>query len=491
MQQMRHDPRAVDDDSDDESFDFESTKEMATLVLRAPRRHPKLAALVFLGVALLGIVAAMVVKPTYQAEAIILVQRNVALPAFGENQRNAQNDIDPAAGVQEAVKGRENLISLIRQTHLTEKFDGFRGQPTEDEKLQALAKLLEYKVNVKTDGATVTFSAEWSDAQTAYDLVAAAVHNFLDGRNAAEVSIISDSIALLEEHAKNERQGIDGAMDEFIALKNGAKGGGAAGAAPAASSPEGAVAAPVYRPRPVVAVELGPDPDIAKKLDEKKQQIRETEEDRRRQLTEAKTQMAGLLGTYTPSHPAVTALQRKIDTLSEEPANLVALKNEERAMLAQIAAATGAKADAAKAAARAGGPTPVFVATATGTKSTLPLTKQDLEVSDPASAMALSKMQNRIHKYEEFMDQISAAKLQLDLARNAFKYRYSTYKPAEVPSKPKRPVQLLLGSAGALLGLLLALGVSAGVDLASGMFIETWQVRRRLSLPVLGEVLRP
>jgi hypothetical protein len=479
----------MDDDSDDESFDLEATKELVTLVLRSPRRHPKLASLVFLTATILGVLAALVVKPTFQSEAIILVQRNVALPAFGENQRNAQNDVDPAAGVQESVKGRENLISLVNQTHLTEKYDGFKGQPTEQEKVQALAKVLEYKVNVKTDGATVTFSAEWSDPQTAYDLVAAAVHNFLDGRNAAEVSIISDSIALLEEHAKTERQGIDGAMDEFISLKNGPK--GAVTAAPASSgSTDGAV--PVYRPRPVVMVDLGPDPDIAKKLEDKKQQIKETEEERRRQLSELKTQMAGLLGTYTPSHPAVTALQRKIDSLSEEPPNLVALKNEERSLLSQIAAATGAKNEAAKAAARSGvpmAPMPVMVSTAG--KPATPLTKQDLEVSDPASAMALSKMQNRIHKYEEFMDQISAAKLQLDLARNAFKYRYSMYKPAEVPSKPKRPIQLLLGSAGALLGLLLALAASAGVDLASGLFIEPWQVRRRLSLPVLGEVLRP
>jgi capsular polysaccharide biosynthesis protein len=484
---MRHDSRSMDDDSDDESFDLESTKEMASLVLRSPRRHPKLAALVFLSVAILGMVAALLIKPTFQSEAIILVQRNVALPAFGENQRNAQNDVDPAAGVQESVKGRENLISLVRQTHLTERYDGFKGQPTEEEKVQALAKLLEFKVNVKTDGTTVTFSAEWSDPQTAYDLVAAAVHNFLDGRNTAEVSIISDSITLLEEHAKNERQGIDGAMEEFISLKNGGKGAAAPPPAPGADG-----AAPVYRPRPVIPIELGTDPDIAKKLEDKKQQIKETEEERRRQLSELKTQMAGLLGTYTPSHPAVTALQRKIDTLAEEPANLVALKNEERSLLSQIAAATGAKNDALKAAARAGGPMPVMTAVPTGAgKTATPLTKQDLEVSDPASAMALSKMQNRIHKYEEFMDQISAAKLQLDLARNAFKYRYSMYKPAEVPTKPKRPIQLLLGAAGAILGLLLALVVSAGVDLASGLFIEPWQVRRRLSLPVLGEVLRP
>src|SRR5258708_7593130 len=117
---MRMEPTGIGDDSD-ESFDFQSTKELASLVLRAPMRHPKLAAVAFLLVTVLGIVAATFVTPMYEAEAIIRVQRNVAMPALGESQRNTNNDVDPAAGVSEAVKGRENLISLVRQTHLSDK----------------------------------------------------------------------------------------------------------------------------------------------------------------------------------------------------------------------------------------------------------------------------------------------------------------------------------------------------------------------------------
>ncbi len=105
--------------------------------------------------------------------------------------------------------------------------------------------------------------------------------------------------------------------------------------------------------------------------------------------------------------------------------------------------------------------------------------------------MALSKLQNRIRKYEDFMDQISLAKLQLDLAKNAFKYRYGIYKPAEVPTKPKYPVALFFGVGGTILAAILAAVVAALVDILSGRFVEPWQVRRRLSLPMLGEVIRP
>ena len=65
------------------------------------------------------------------------------------------------------------------------------------------------------------------------------------------------------------------------------------------------------------------------------------------------------------------------------------------------------------------------------------------------------------------------------------------FKPAELPTKPKYPVRVILVFGGALLGLFLSIGVAAALDLASGRFIEPWQVRRRLALPVLGEVAGP
>src|SRR6185436_19727556 len=114
--------------------------------------------------------------------------------------------------------------------------------------------------------------------------------------------------------------------------------------------------------------------------------IQETQGERRHQLAEAKAQMAGLLATYTPSHPSVISLQRKIDVLSEEPQNLTALKNEERSLLNEIAQVSGVKVSSAGGAARAVGGGPVM----SGARAGMPVSAQDLEVADPASAMALS-----------------------------------------------------------------------------------------------------
>jgi uncharacterized protein involved in exopolysaccharide biosynthesis len=464
-------------DSQDE-FDFTATKEMLALILRAPLRRPKLALVIFASVMLLATIAAVSASPTYQAQAAIVVQKNAMLPTFGDAAKNVpSNEIDPAVGVFETVKGRQSLISLAQQTHLVEKTKIPSNAPlsTDEDRLQAVVKVLERKLTVTSDGATVNFVADWSDPQTAYDLVSAAVHNFLDGRTAAEVAIVSDAIDLLEEHAKSEREGIDVAMDEFLRLKETWK-------APAASR---APVAGSNQPRTGETVGPAQQAEIAKRLDEKKQQIKEMQEDRRRQLSELNAQMAGVLGTLTPSHPTAIALRRKLDAFSAEPANLTALKNEERSLLNELASIEGPK-DGARASAAALG-----VLSTRGSGASSVASKQDLEIVDPASAMALSKLQSRIRKYEDFMDQISAAKLQLDLARNAFKYRYSVFKPAELPTSPKYPVRLLIMVGGTFLAAFLAAIVGVLLDLASGHFVEPWQVKRKLNLPLLGEVTRP
>jgi hypothetical protein len=487
---MRHEETA-NDDSGDESFDFEHAKELFHFVGRAPFRHPALAIAIFTVLAAVGIAGAVIVKQTYEADALVLVRKNVAIPALGDGNRNTQADFDPTTGVFETVKGRENLLALARETHLVQKTD-FPRMPsgrarTDDEKLQYVVEMLEWRLTVKTEGNLVTFVALWTDPQTAHDIVTGAARGFFNARNAAEVSIIGDAIALFEERAKTEREGIDAALQEFLRLKEGWTGASQASAPVPVSG-----ATPPARARSTRG-ELGPDPDLAQKLTDQRRKIRETEDEWRREASEAKNRLAGLLASLTPSHPSVVAAQRRVDSLAEEPAQLGLLKKEERAMLSDLAGTTGGRADAAHSAG-GGGRAPVAAGGSplvSSRESGQPRTAQDLELTDPPSALALSRLQNRVRKYEEYMDQIGAAKLQLDLARNTFKYRYSMFRPAEVPRKPKRPVRLFWLGAGLGLGILLAICGSAAFDLVRGRFIAQWQVKRRLDLPVLGEVPAP
>lgn len=487
---MRHDNNSADEE-EKESLDYEATKEMVNLIVRAPLRRPKLAAAIFLLLTALGILAALFVTPLYTASEVLVITRNVITPNIGQQNAPPQ-EYDPTAGIWEAVKGRDSLTKLAQQTHLADKIRALgEGPPlTEDGKLQLAVKTLDYRLNIKPDGNTVAFVADWTDAQTAYDLARGAVLNFLETRKADEISKISEAINLVEKSAQDERDGIDQALQDFMKLKWGGSAGSSSGgaatpspAAPLSAVPAGgAPATPAVRP----LAAGGPDVDLAKRLEDKKQQIRQTEEEWHRAQTEAGTRLNELLVKFTPSHPSVIAQQAQVDRLSEEPANLKALKNEERSLIRELESQMSIKSD--RPAPRTGGP--IYISPSLGSSRT-PISKQDLEVSDPQSAMALEALQGRAHKFNEYADQVSAMRLQLELARKAFETRYRSFKPAELPTKPKYPVRVILVWGGALLGLFLSIGVAAALDLASGRFIEPWQVRRRLALPVLGEVAGP
>ena len=63
--------------------------------------------------------------------------------------------------------------------------------------------------------------------------------------------------------------------------------------------------------------------------------------------------------------------------------------------------------------------------------------------------------------------------------------------PAEIPKKPRKPNVFLVSLGGVVAAVLLAFGAAALADLRSGRFIEPWQVRRKLKLPVLGSINLP
>jgi hypothetical protein len=86
------------------------------------------------------------------------------------------------------------------------------------------------------------------------------------------------------------------------------------------------------------------------------------------------------------------------------------------------------------------------------------------------------------------MDRVDAARIELHAAQAAFKYRYTVVDPPEIPKEAKRPDRVLLSVGGLFLGAVLAVFAAAARDLAGGRFVEAWQVRRLLGVPVLAEI---
>src|SRR5206468_1114555 len=58
---------------------------------------------------------------------------------------------------------------------------------------------------------------------------------------------------------------------------------------------------------------------------------------------------------------------------------------------------------------------------------------------DPVIGYAQSRIQFDSQKYNSLLDRIDSARIELDTARAAFKYRYNVIKPPQVPRKPIKP----------------------------------------------------
>jgi hypothetical protein len=95
-----------------------------------------------------------------------------------------------------------------------------------------------------------------------------------------------------------------------------------------------------------------------------------------------------------------------------------------------------------------------------------------------------------ISKYTAVRDQISTARIDLDTAQAAFKYRYKVVIPPEPPVRPAKPKVAPLLAGGLIFGLLLALLTPALLELRTGKIVERWQVAQ-IPLPILAELRFP
>ncbi len=192
-------PRAHEPDDGADLFDLSGLRNDAGFVLRAPRRHKRLAIGCFVGVAVLAGLSSLLLPDIYRVEAGILALRNPVMSTLSNPSLMRGADWDaPTKAARETVMRRDNLVALCEQTRLVERhletrsalgrlrawvWSRFAKPPTHTELAEGLADTLEKKlwVNVSQEG-TVTIIFEWPDRDIAYSIVEAAVQNFLEAR---------------------------------------------------------------------------------------------------------------------------------------------------------------------------------------------------------------------------------------------------------------------------------------------------------------------
>jgi uncharacterized protein involved in exopolysaccharide biosynthesis len=505
--------QAAPAEAESEGFDLEQARELAGFVVRAARRRPRLTVLTFASVAVVGLTVSATMPRVYNSAVKLLAQRSSAIRAISGNER-LDPDTNPTQNVAAMIMRRDNLVALAKDAHLVERFAATRpralrlkdhvlqsifGAPSEEDKLRAMVFTLENQLDVSTTmdeskEANLTISVEWSNPGIAFDLVTLVEKNFLEARYDSEVAIINDSIAVLEDHAKTELEKVDAELGVYQKMV--AERAAATAAAKATTSRPQQVFVPIA-PRagagPETAVFI-PDPDVTRALEEKRLQIRALEDARQHTIGSLRQQLVQAQLTLTPMHPSVIALQQQLDAVSQTPPELAQLRTEERTLMAQLVPPRVAPAASSTPRPGFGARSPfAFGAPAAdaGTAAEidpLPVLNPD---RDGPLRLEESKLTSAIREYEDAMGRIDSARVELEITRAAYKYKYTVVTPAELPKSPKKATARTVAIGSVVGAVLLALLLAAGLDLARGSILETWQVRRRLKLQVLGELDRP
>ncbi len=419
---------------------------------------------------------------TYTADVRILAEQNLVLPALGNPNRAVPRDADkPTRNVADMILRRDNVIALIRQESLVERWDDSRppvlrlkdkllgvlaGRLSPDDKLRAIVAVVEKRLVVATDETSVTITVEWTDPQTAYALVKSVERSFLDARYDSNAAVIGEAIALLEQRAKAEAPNVDGALAELVKVENETKPTPAHGPK---SHGRHADRATILAPRTRADGDAGDLADVRLK-------IRRIDEEQQRRIAEAVSQLIDAQSSLGPLHPTLVALEQKVRALEQPPRELVALRSEERGLVSRLAGV---------------GTRPRVADPNEEPREGQRLAAGQMGANPPEdgpTARARAKLLAATSKYNDVLGRIEAAQMERDVSRAAFKYKYSVIRPPEIPRSPKKPKVALMIVAGGLSGVILSFLLAGASVLSAGYFVEPWQVSRRLKLPLLGSL---
>ncbi len=463
---------------DSDLFDYPLIGDYVGFVLRSAKRHKVRFALAFLAVFLAALVMLALLPRQYQVQATLLAQRNPIMGTLSNPTVNREGDM-PARAAREVVMRRENLIELLKQTdfiqrHLAtrapianvrdwmvEKITGKR--PTREEQLESFADALATKlwVVVGPEG-TVTIAFVWSSPDLAYQLVEAAVQSYLEARHAAEINVIGETIAILEARDATLRKE---ALTLSAQLSEKEK-------ALRRSAPRAPASQPAARSRAALAA----DEETARlesTLASRQRALADLDEFRRRRVDELQAQLAQQTNVYAPQHPTVIGTRKAIESLSGPSPQMEQLRTEIAELETEVK--------------RRGGYVPSSPTAAPPMAAYAIADLARLDDLDPALEYERNQLKSVLRQHANLLERIDAARVEMQTAQAAFKYRYSVISPPQYPKGPLRPYVLLFVGGGILGGLAVAFLATTLADLRTGRVIERWQVERQLKLPVLSE----
>jgi uncharacterized protein involved in exopolysaccharide biosynthesis len=498
----------------DNLIDIRAIRNYLSFTLNSVRRHWIIGLTMFVATVGLTIAGLLVWPKTYRVEAKIVARRNDLMTSLSNPTRaNRPEADDPTRAASEMMHHRENLLSVMQQTNLLAEWqrtrsrlarwkDGITGllhRVSDEERLDGLLSTLEQKLTVSVDKENVvTIGLEWRDnAKLATDIVQAAMQNFIDMRHEQETSAITEAISILEGSAASLQHDVDGTIAKLREEQ--------------ASHPAVTRLVPPRRPATATRVATvtanaqpapetripGPDPAMLASLsrlnaalEAKRQEIKRVESQRAQQLADVKGRLSAALAIYTQDHPTVSSLQQTVETASQDPAELLQLREEERQLRSQFDVIEQsiqiASAQPVGAGVGAGLPEPKPAADpapqAAAPMLVLPTDVQRLtDMVNPTSRL----LTLQLAQLANLLDRINGARLELATAGAGIKFRYNVTRPPQMPKSPIKPKMIPVVLAGMMGAMMLAFAICIAIDLGSDLVLEPWQLERLINRPVV------
>jgi hypothetical protein len=505
-------------------IEIEQLYNYARFVAGSIWRHRYVGAAVFLMTASATVALAVLWPRTYHVEATLLARRNDLMTSLSNPSRPARPEADdPTRAASELMHQRTNLLSIIQETHLRDRWSATRSPlPKAKDRLllmlggdppeltTVLIGMLEKQltVNVEKEGI-VTIAINWGDATLASELVKAAVDNFVEGRHDTEAAAITEAISILQNSAATLQADVDRTIAQLreeqrkrpqlapatdsVRRHSPAKAAETAARAASAPPPE----RPILGPAPEALAELG---RLSGAADVKREEIKRLEGQQRERVTDAQTKLAAALAIYTDNHPTVVAMRQNLAAAAGDPVELTQARSE----LTSLETAYEARAKVARDDARKTEPAspdaplaPAKYARVDPAPARVPPVDGPMLAIMPTDIARLTDLTQptsrlltlQLSQLANLLDRINGARLELATSGAGLKYRYTVTRPPEVPRSPVKPKLLAVVCAGLIAALLLAIITSVALDLVSGVMFETWQVERQIGVPVLA-VLR-
>ena len=456
-------------------IDVKYLRNFGRFMRNAVLRHRRMAAAVAVAFGIIGVLAAFVLPENFYAEGKLLADRNVVMPLLGNPSRRLPNEQDtPTRLAVETILNQQNLqkivtsVNLISEADRTQTISGRVKQsirrllgrvPSQQERMNEVISLLRSRMNVYVGDGTVTIGANWNDADVSYRIVTAAQQNFIETRQAEEQALITGSIQILTDAASTVGGDILGTLDSLSRQRRALT---PAEARPFASSTT------VVRINPALT-------QARSNLEEASRALSDLQQGRARRLQDLQAKLSEQRNTYGPAHPEILNTEQVMRGLMVDPPQLAEMRRDVERYRAQVEQLGGntivtSNTDQALAAAA--------IRSIEGMRSdSLVQEKQTYGRSQLRIALA---------SYQELLERLDAARMELKTVRATFKFKYGVLIPPTVPRTARsRKPKIVLGAL--LLGLVMGGFTAVALDLARARMLEAWQVERALGLPVLGE----